>query len=174
MAFKLNLSPDLREQIDGDRRETVRLYGLAPRWLARYLLTTVREIRKQSSFGPYDCVYDPQLFWNLVPELAYRLGEQHFTVDERSDPEVRQLSDEQLRFNTLLALQHTSAQTYWRCAGARVFFCDVANGNPVVFALDHLVKPSPDDWAAKHVMNVAHHRGITECNGTWTPAMDHY
>lgn len=174
MAFKLKLSPDLQQQIENDRRETKRLFELPPRWLARYLLTTVRSIRKHSRFGPYDCVYDPQLFWNLVPETAFRLGESRFILDERSDPEVRQMSNEQLRFSTLLALQHTSALTYWNCAGARVFFCDVANGNPVVFALDHLVQPSPDDWAATHIKNIAHHRGISECNGTWTPAMDHY
>ncbi len=109
-----------------------------------------------------------------MPELAFRLGENQFILDERSDPEVRQMSNEQLRFSTLLALQHTSALTYWNYAGARVFFCDVANGNPVVFALDHLVQPSPDDWAAKHLKDIAHHRGITDCNGTWTPAMDCY
>lgn len=82
------------------------------------------------------------------------------------------MSNEQLRFNTLLALRYTSAQTYWDCPGARVFFGDVANGNPVVFALDHLVPPSHDDWAANHLKDIARHRGINDCNGTWSPAMN--
>jgi hypothetical protein len=73
------LSPELQQKVEDDRRETERLFGLAPRWLARRLLVTARSIRQRSEkWMSHDVVYDAKLLWHLVPEVAYRLSERSF------------------------------------------------------------------------------------------------
>ncbi|WP_058089340.1 hypothetical protein [Aquabacterium parvum] len=136
MALKLDLKPEQRARIERVTCEVLRLYALTPRWLARYLLTTARDLRRFCAWGPMDCVYDARLLWQLIPELAYRLGETRFLADERIDGEVRCMSDDMLRCQVLMALRNVSIHAYWHSPSAHVFFHEVANGNPVVFGVD--------------------------------------
>jgi len=169
MALKLDLKPEQRARIERITCEVLRLYALTPRWLARYLLTTARDLRRFCAWGPMDCIYDARLLWQLIPELAYRLGEARFLADERIDGEVRCMSDDMLRCQVLMALRNVSIHAYWHSPSAHVFFHEVANGNPVVFGVDHLVAPGPGDWAAQYLAEIALRRGARDFHGKWTP-----
>lgn len=143
MAFTLSyLSPDLHRQIEADRIERRRLHELTPRWLARYLVTTARVIRTHCRWGPDAPVYDAQLMWHLVPELAYRLGERCFTADERRDRHVVVLTDLALSQRTLSALQNVCAAAYHDVSASRIFLRDSTEGNPIAYGLAHLVASS--------------------------------
>lgn len=171
MAFRLALSAETRERIDREHHEALRLYAVPDRWLARDLLQRVRRLRVfPRVWSPLDCVYDAALFWHLIPELAKRLGETALVLNERSDPEVQRLSDQDLRFRVANAWNNTGRYDYPEHS---LFFREIANGSPVCYAVDRLVAPAAADPFARHLREIARARD-THTDGRWTPAMLDY
>ena len=122
--------------------EIVRLSSLDSRWLARALLRMARQLRvARLSEMAQQTQRNARLYWQLVPELAWRLGERTMRIGERTDGAISQLSDQDLRKSLLQALRE-STPTLDSHAG-RVFFREINDGNPIVLALNRLVPPSP-------------------------------
>ena len=143
--------------------EIDRLFALPDRWLARELVSHARAARSigREIFG-FEAKrpdrYQSELVWDVIPEIAFRLGETSFMNGERgggvrsmSDMELRLLACEQLHSRPLLLafarnLHHGvnvySLLTNWP-----------TGGNPVVFALDRIVPADREDpdWAARAI-----------------------
>lgn len=171
MAFKLNLSPEARQQMELDQREALRLYRLPDRWLARELMRMARVLRAmEPRYGPYDNVYDASMFWHLIPEIAFRLGERQFVQDERSDPGIRKLPVTTLRSRAAISWMNCGSMAYLKVPESRMFFREVCNGSPIIYALDRLALPSTDDVFRKRIIEVSKCRKVYS-NGIWTPAM---
>jgi hypothetical protein len=93
--FLAHLPPDrrerLRRQIDAERGETARLYGLSDRWLGEAVLALARKVRaeipKYGAPNPYGS-YNDHLVWQVIPELARRVGCQT-QPNEATDPNLR-------------------------------------------------------------------------------------
>ena len=171
MAFKFNLSHETQMRLEYEEREALRLYRLPDRWLARELVRMARFMRSmEPRFGPYDNVYDATMFWHLVPEIAFRLGERQFVQYERSDPEIRKLTASNLRTRAGLSWGNCGSNNYRREPEGRMFFREACNGSPLVYALDRLVLPGNDDVFCKRIIEVSKFRNVNS-NGIWTPAM---
>lgn len=168
--FKLNISPELREAIDRENREALRLYGLKSAWLAAALLQLTRQAQASTPGHRFDDhTYNARLIWGIIPELARRLGVIKMTTNE-IDWEVRELSDYQLRIRTGYNLKNIG---YSRKAGWDMISRDVANGNVVVYALDRLCPgrlEDRDDPLVKDLASIAAVRGKS-FDGVWTPSL---
>ena len=168
--FKLNISPELREAIDRENRESLRLYGLQNAWLATALLQLARRAQASAPNIRFDeYTYESRLIWGIIPELARRLGVIRMTTNE-IDWEVRELSDYQLRIRTGYTLKNIG---YSRKAGWDVLSRDVANGNVVVYALDRLCPGRLEDRDDPLVVDLSSMAAVRQCPyaGVWTPAM---
>jgi hypothetical protein len=161
--------------------ELARLFDLPDRWLARELLSHARAARDigREIFGfevkRHDR-YQSELVWDIIPEIAARLGETSFFPGERggeakraSDAELRHMACEQLYSRPLLlafsARPHRGLNVYalltnWPSAG-----------NPVVFALDRFAPAdrADPDWAARAVNQVARSIGYGDDVMEWHP-----
>lgn len=171
MAFKIQLSAETRKRLVQEEREALRLYGLSDRWLARELIRMARVLRvMRPEFGPHDCVYDASVFWQIVPEIGFRLGERQFEQNERSNPEVRRLSNMALRIVAGISWRNCGAYAYRGTSEGRMFFREAVNGSPIVYALDRLALPDESDVIARHILEVSRYRNV-QSTGIWTPAM---
>lgn len=160
-----------------------RLYLLADRWLAAELLRLARSIRNSTKYssrsGDTD-TYNSVLLWDVIPEVAHRLGAP-LDLNESADQGIRRLESEMFRdfVATCLGNVATSymaeAKTGKLLEPVSVLFHSVPNGNPIAFALDRLVPPSPTclDRLASEIRNVSVARGLEE-QAAWTPSMQHY
>lgn len=139
----------LHAVLDEDAQEIQRLHSLSTRWLARSVLHSARALRTgQIMCRPYDIASEPRLYWQLMPELSFRLGERSFANHERQDSDVRALSDLKLKFYCLLAWQNLSPPTTVLTVQVRVFFGKARAGNPLDLALDRLLMPRGNDRQA--------------------------
>lgn len=167
--FKLNLSAQLIAQLESDRNELVRLYGLTNEWLAHALLKLARLAQKATpEYSPHDYpTYNSRLIWGIVPELARRLGTVRLKLEE-IDWEIRELSDYDLRLrigNTLGNVGHITAP------GWNMLSAETVNGNPVVFAIDRLCAGKVDDRndpIVRLATEIGRYRGCPY-SGVWTP-----
>ena len=161
------LSEQSREKIRTTRVEVARLYALPNRWLAAEILRLARAAQKDlraEGFSPGDCVYDAAFAWNVLPELAKRLGATQFNQDERLDRSICGLSDSAFRFHAGYFIFNSSTNAIRNSILSR----EVANGNPVVFALDRVAVPEQGDPIAVRLREIAHVRSVPFA-GTWSP-----
>lgn len=129
--FVFPLSAEARARIEHDRREALRLYGLADAWLAAALLAAARQAQAAAPHRtPDEGTYDARLIWGIVPELARRLGVVKLTTNE-IDWEIRELSDYDLRVRAGHTLKNIG---YTILPGWRQLTRDIGNGNMVVYA----------------------------------------
>ncbi|MGX9221873.1 hypothetical protein ACWV27_26270 (plasmid) [Massilia varians] len=169
--FAFPLSADVRTRIEHDRREALRLYGLANPWLASALLGAARQAQASSPhLKPDECTYEARLIWGIVPELARRLGVVKLTTDE-IDWHVRDLSDYDLRLRAGYTLRNIAYSTQ---PGWRELSRDIGNGNMVIYAVDRLCPGRLDDRDDPIVRNLVELAACRErpYNGVWTPAMN--
>lgn len=165
--FKFKLSPELLERIAAERREALRVFGLADRWLAAYLMQEARKLQSQLAAAGWkssDVIYDTQLAWQIVPEIAKRLGFSRFSAQERVDCEIIQLSSSELRMRTSMTLANLGFTSRGTSMGR-----DSEDGNAVVFALDRLAAPCAAEPHVKRLTELASYRKIAFF-GSWTSA----
>lgn len=167
-GFVFPLSAEARVRIEQDRREAQRLYGLGNAWLAATLLAAAREAQAASpERAPGECTYDARLIWEIVPELARRLGVVKLTTNE-IDWEIRELSDYELRVRAGHTLKNISYST---APGWRLLTRDIAHGNAIVYAVDRLCPGRMGDREDPIVRNLTE---LAACrcrpySGVWTP-----
>jgi hypothetical protein len=168
--FKWNLSADTWAAIEQEKNEALRLYRLTDIWLANALLKLAREAQKSSpEYGPNDEHYGARLIYGVVPELARRLG--IVKLDTREiDWEVRELNGYELRERAGHCLLNTRSSDL---PGWVMLSREVANGNPVVYAMDRLcpgVLGDRDDPVTRRLTELAAYRKRSY-QGIWTPEM---
>jgi hypothetical protein len=166
--FKWNLSLETKAAIERERIEAFRLYRLTNTWLACALVKLAREAQKVSpEYLPEDNTYNARLIYGIVPELARRLGPVKLDMREL-DWEIRELSDYELRERAghcLLNIRDTDLP------GWVMLTREVANGNPVLYAMDRLcpgVLGDRDDPVTRRLTEMAEYRK-KPYTGVWTP-----
>lgn len=180
------LRPEQIECIARTRAQLVRLHGLPDRWLAVALMKLARDCR---SLYPEDLpvpandrggTYDNNLVWNLVPEIAYRLGHREFQTNERRDPRYASASLPELREVTGIYLAHSSRECGTKETRPaqpaidpwRLLLHEAVNGNPLAIALDRLCPPTADmtDRLVSALREISHNRGLPA--DIWSPEWD--
>lgn len=187
MAFHgIRLSPEMRAALDTERAEISRMWSLPDRFLAEDLLRKIRWCRERypSLFDRKDGYYGDSttsFAWDIVPEIAFRLGAGSFAPLERSRADVRSADGERLRHWLGHALNGMGfIDDAWDDGGAKpnpwlMLTRDCQNGNPVVFALDRVAPPTNEssDLPARLLREVSWHRGF-EPVSSWSPALQDY
>lgn len=184
--FGKYLPPETRARIDATNREITRLYGLPDRWLGEALLKLARGTRAEfpDLQDPYNESYDVNFVWQVVPEIAKRLGATnllpqegiHTRVAGYSHRDLRDHASEYLK-NITLELRGLSVRGE-KPTSAEILAHNVWNGNPVAIALDRLC-PAYErghhgvDWVARQIREVSRARGLEE-TAHWSPAMQEY
>ena len=183
MAFRLEVSPEFTAQIEAEAREIERLWNLSDRWLAENLLKLAHRAvalypeHLRRIPARWD-TYATTLVWDVVPEIAKRLGATAFRPQERHE-RVGALSDLELRnlLGMCIAnsptiekawLDVTSAPDPWL-----LLTHEVCNGNPVVFSMDRILPPSVEngDYAARMMRETSRARGF-DVASAWRPSMN--
>jgi hypothetical protein len=180
MAFKLNLSPELRARVEAESREIERLFGLEDRWLAAELLRLARTIRERTQYGArsgeHD-TYNSALLWDVIPEVAYRLGGR-LMLNEATDYDLKVAQGVDFRNHVAIYLKNV-ATCYFRDADrgeqlepVAILFREAWNGNPIVMALDRITPPDLEaaDILAQDMVSMARTRGHVP-TGRWHPSM---
>jgi hypothetical protein len=170
--FSKMMTKDQMDRWARQDREVERLFELPDRWLARELLSLARAARYigHDVFGhetPKVDRYQSELVWDIVPEVAARLGETSFHKHERSafirgvsDHELRLRAANQVDYQTLLVM---FAQRLHR--GINVYNLltrPPVKGNPVFIGLDRFAPADrvAPDWAAKTINANLAARGV--------------
>lgn len=178
--FRKFMSPEQIARSDAERAEILRMWSLPDRFLAADLLRKVRVARNAYPVLNMDyrgSTYETTFAWDVVPEVAARLGAAEFLPNERKS-EVRQCSDKELRDWVGLSLKHMGMiREAWlerddRANPWLMLTHSLPNGNPVAFAMDRVCPPTLEsrDWSAVHVREVARHRGFDGVSA-WSPML---
>lgn len=186
MAFKIRdlLTPQQRLRLDRTRDELARIHGLPDRWLAEELLRLARATRQahpDKLADPHGVTYEPNFVWQVVPEVARRLGATRLLPNEATSADVKTVSDAELRRMVGVYLQNTVLDR-WDLkkdsdtpGPGEILGHNLANGNPVAMAADRLA-PAPeaghdrDDWIARHTREISRRRGHEE-TPYWSPEL---
>jgi hypothetical protein len=116
------------------------------------------------------------LLFEVIPEIAARLGETAFLQGERSD-RVRGMDGRELRLFLSAVLkrdpvicQILAAYPLRGCNSYSIIANDASNGNPVVFGIDRFAEPDIEnlDRLAWEVYIVSGNRGH-DCAFGWRP-----
>lgn len=183
-----HMSPQLHACVQATAREMARLHALPDRWLGQELLKLARTLRRQyprQLSDPHGTTYDTNLVWQLVPEVAKRMGAGRLLPNEASSRSVVTTSDADLRVHVGVYLRNCALDRWplpdrdRAVPSAGEILChSVANGNPIAMALDRLhAAPEPgldrDDYIARHVREISAARGF-EPTPYWTPELQDY
>jgi hypothetical protein len=184
------MSPSQRAYHERIDLEISRLFSLSNRFLARALIRHTRDARtRHAAFlaldaGPGNRATST-LAWDIIPEIAYRLGEQSHIAGERGSA-VRGMSNERFRIYAGHYIMNCTNVLF--NDGKRIRDCndidpleilthDVANGNPVAFGLDR-VSPArsfdQDDALSRYTKEISENRGFDPPYLMWTPEMQNY
>jgi hypothetical protein len=164
-------------------REAARLHGLGDRFLARALLSLARGARSLHSADlarpPLDrSRYPVFMVWEVAPEIAARLGETSFEPLERK-ADLSAADGAALREWAWYCVTRSPSLASKADARVRAYDPwdmlrhDVANGNPMMIALDRLYPPpegpiSSLDPPARHVYMARMSRGLLPA-AVWSP-----
>lgn len=183
--FSKLMSPEALARSNAERDELIRMWRLQDRFLAADLVRKVREARflypKVLDRDPNGwSSYEKTFVWDVVPEVAARLGETAFQPNERS-AEVRSCTDVELRQWLGLSLNNMGMiREAWIEKDPLInpwlmLTHSIPNGNPALFAMDRISPPTmeSDDWGARHVREIARNRGF-EGISAWSPMMQNY
>lgn len=184
--FGIELSPELKIQVAAERAEVLRMWSLPDRFLAEDLLRKVRWAREAypSHFyrKPGDMgTYTTSFVWELIPEIAYRLGARSFVGQERTRSDVRAADGVRLRhwlghsLNGMPEIREAWDHPEGEANPWHLLTRECQNGNPVVFALDRVAPPldDSDDLSARLLREVSWHRGF-EPVSAWSPELQSY
>jgi hypothetical protein len=181
LDFSRLLSPEQQVRLRRTSATLERMHALPDRWLGRELAQLARRIRGSVPALASPALdtdgYTKHLLWDVVPELARRLGEP-LEHNESKDIWLRTAEGEDLRRDVSNCLLNTS--TIWlmrtvpqdRRDDLAVLMNEAANGSPVALALDRLVPPGQDstDRLAASLREVSRARGH-EAMPAWHPGL---
>lgn len=165
-----------RERLDQEHALLQALYGKKTPDLASRVLLLAYEARAYCRFEPDSPVYDADLLWHGIPELADRLGVHVVTSMEQSD-EWSKLTNAEFRTRLGACLLNTSREpTVFPEGASRNPLCwsllvhTPCNGNPVAIAMDRLCPPdldNRDDPLVRHMLEIGARRG--QSGAMWSP-----
>lgn len=187
--FGIELSPELRAMIAAEREEVMRMWSLPDRFLAEELLRKCRRVREAypkyfhrepGTMGTHTTSF----VWELIPEIAFRLGARNFVGQERSRADVRAADGVRLRhwlghaLNGMPEIREAWQDAHddpQRANPWQVLTRECQNGNPVVFALDRVSPPlaKSDDLPARLLREVSWNRGFDPVSA-WSPGLQEY
>lgn len=200
--FKMLISPETRARMDDEKRIIARLHsdetsnlalGIAILGMARQLRTAYIDAGRASSIVPDYPVYDGDLVWNVLPDLAWRLGQTNrkaYVEGERKlGEQVLTLNGAEYRRYVWSVLRNSDLQSlvnYQSAASqaASLLARDAIHGNPVEIALQRLypaetyyVENKPTHPGnidpADGIIEPARHRGLGRVL-SWNPSVDNY
>jgi hypothetical protein len=154
--FRSMLSPETVRHMEVVDAEVERIYRLTDRFLGRHLLKLARQAQQENPqyLGtPDHLTYAPTFIWEVVAEIAKRLGEAP-NRNEARDRRVQTATPRQLRElagtflkNSDLAygLEHRGwdKENPEKVFAIKLFMREPVHGNPVAFALDRICEPAP-------------------------------
>lgn len=186
LDFSRLLSPVQRKRLAATRMEMERVYRLSDRWLAEELLRLARRARDEypDKLGYPDAMtYEASLVWDLVPELAKRLGASTLLRGEACDWQMRQADNVELREIAGCFLANSSLGRWIdhkaeKPSAVELLGHEVANGNPVAMGLDRLcLAPvrghDRNDYVARQVRDISTRRGFEE-TAEWSPTLQRW
>lgn len=172
--FRIKLSPESRARLEYEENEAARLYELTDRWLGEALIALARQAQESLRVrDPFYSTYDNAFVFNVVPEIAKRLGVTAFMASERLDADVVMLSNAELRRDAGHCLRNIGHSQYYGQSGWNMLLRELANGNPVVYALDRLHPGRSDDMddpIVRRLSEIARIRDVV-FSGVWDPGM---
>lgn len=183
LDFSRLLPPEVAARIERSKARVERLYGLPDRWLGREIAGIARRIRASvpelASPASEGDAYTKHVLWDVVPEIARRLGEP-LLPNESSDAGLRRAGEVELRRDVSTCLYNISSVRLMRVVpealqdDLHMLLLDAANGNPVTVALDRLAPPGPesDDRIARHLREVSASRRH-DPTSSWHPGLQH-
>ena len=188
--FRILMTPESRAYYERVHHEVGRLFNLPTRFLARALIRHARNARdRHPDFLAHDARDGNKtvsaLVWDIVPEICYRMGERSEIPGERS-AQVRAMTDARFRIHAGCIIM--GAATIFSNDGRRVreardidpfeiLTHDVANGNPVAFALDRVVPAyavNKEDALSQYTQEISGNRGFQPPHLMWEPDMQNY
>lgn len=183
LDFSRLLPPEVAARLERSKVRVERLYVLPDRWLGREIAGIARRIRASvpefASPASEGDGYTKHMLWDVVPELARRLGEP-LLPNESSDAGLRRAGEAELRRDVSTCLCNLSSVRLMRIVpedlqdDLHMILLDAANGNPVAVALDRIAPPGPeaDDRIARHVREVSGCRRHVPTS-SWHPGLQH-
>lgn len=122
------------------------------------------------------------LIFDIIPAIAARLGYQVPGFSKKEEYNGLSIkTDQDFRLLAINVLKNSPAnsipQLKDRPTAFQLLNHNIANGNPVMIALDRIIKPLPNnrqDWAACYIREAAHFRGLGDQIDTWSPNMQNY
>jgi hypothetical protein len=188
--FKNLMSPSHRAYFERVDAEIARMFNLPTRFLARALIRHARDARTRH---PDFLALDPSegnrtvstLFWDIIPEICYRMGERSEIPGERR-AQVRTMTDARFRIHAgyfIIGCANIVFNDEKRVRNrddvdpVEVLTHDVANGNPVAFGLDRVVPArdfNKEDALSRYTKEVSENRGFQPPHLMWEPEMQNY
>lgn len=158
-------APSHRAHFEQIHNELHRLYLMNNADLAQELMNLARTVRLKhpEAFDAARLTLAPLVVWQIVPELAFRLGHRDFLAGERENgleamaaPEFRSSSGYIIvSLDPDQFMDQENSLHPWQLLARRP-----ANGNPIVFALDRVAPATPAEETTDPIL-----RGILELNG---------
>ncbi|TLX16419.1 hypothetical protein [Rhizobium sp. MHM7A] len=188
--FKNLMTPLQRAYYERVDVEIARLFNLPTRFLARALMRHARNARARH---PDFLALNPRegnktistLVWDIIPEISYRMGERSEIPGERQR-HIRAMTDAQFRIHAgyvIMSCANIILNDEKRIRDPNdvdpieVLTHDVANGNPVAFALDRVVPAhsfNKEDVLSRYTQEVSENRGFQPPYLMWEPDMQNY
>jgi hypothetical protein len=188
--FDKILSEEERQRIIRSRERMQAYYKMPDRFLARDLLRLSRSAKKEmltfcdisirnTLYGSYNNYF----LQSVIPELARRLGETQFELDEKNaaDPLLINATDEEFRRNAANVLRHQDLGFKYghktdEINSCYLLSCEPCNGNPVAIALDRIYPANElsEDWIAKMILEVGRSRFDRNDISMWSPEFQEY
>lgn len=181
LDFSRLLPPEVAARLERSRIRVERLYALPDRWLGREIAGMARRVRASvpelASPAAEGDGYSKHMLWDVVPEIARRLGEP-LLPNESADVGLRTAGEIELRRDVSTIMSNVSSVRLMQLVpedlqdDLHMLLLDAVNGNPVAVALDRVAPPGPDadDRIARHVREVSGNRGH-EPTSSWHPAL---
>lgn len=188
--FRILMSPESRAYYERVHVEIGRLFNLPTRFLARALIRHARNARdRHPDFLAFDARDGNRtvsaLVWDIIPEICYRMGERSEIPGERR-AQVRAMSGSRFRIHagfiimgsaTIFSNDERRVREAHDIDPFEILTHDVANGNPVAFALDRVVPAyaiDKEDALSRYTQEISENRGFQPPHLMWEPNMQNY
>ncbi len=183
--FRRLLSPESIRRIELMDAELARIHALDDRWLGEEVLRLARRARQENPgllADPRGGTYPPNLVWQVIPEVARRLGAKP-GLNEATDRDIVESDDRRLRQRVGLYLANSDLRygmdgRYDR--GEALTAIEKlehlpCNGNPVAMAIDRICPPAPkgedrDDPLARDMWSVGRYLDGVQV-AAWSPGV---
>lgn len=183
--FRRFLSPESIRRIERERTELARIHSLEDRWLGEEILRLARRARSENPgllADPRGTSYSPNFVWQVIPEIARRLGAKP-GLNEATNPDITRSDDRRLREITGHYLANSSLRYGMdrqidrgeEITAIALLEHEACNGNPVAMAIDRICPPAPEgetrnDPLARSIWSVGRYLDGVQV-GAWSPAV---